>query len=58
MGIACDIFEEPQHEATKNTKQGTLKPRGHSSSQGARIPGRHNCQKHGGATPDLGRYTR
>ena len=38
MGIACDIFEEPQHDAIKNTKQGTLKPRGHPSSQGAHIP--------------------
>ena len=58
MGIACDISEEPQHEATKNPEQGTLKHRRRSSPGGARIPGRHNCQKHGGTAPDLGRCTR
>ena len=58
MGIACDISEEPQHEATKNHEQGTLKHRRRSSPGGARIPGRHNCQKHGGTAPDMGHYTR
>ena len=64
MGIACDISEEPQHEGTQNPEQGTLKHRRPSSPGGARIPGRHNCQKHGalhpirGAAPDRGHYTR
>ena len=58
MGIACDISEEPQHEGTQNPEQGTLKHRRRSSPGGARIPSRHNCQKHGGTAPDMGRYTR
>ena len=58
MGIACDISEEPQHEGTQNPEQGTLKHRRRSSPGGARIPGRHNCQKHGGTTPDMGHCTR
>ena len=58
MGIACDISEEPQHEGTQNPEQGTLKHRRRSSPGGARIPGRHNCQKHGGTAPDMGHCTR
>ena len=58
MGIACDISEEPQHEGTQNPEQGTLKHRRRSSPGGARIPSRHNCQKHGGTTPDMGHCTR
>ena len=58
MGIACDISEESQQEGTQNPEQGTLKHRRRSSPGGARIPSRHNCQKHGGTAPDMGRYTR
>ena len=31
MGIACDISEEPQHEATKNPSRRQLKPRRRTS---------------------------
>ena len=51
MGIACDISEEPQHEATKNPKQKAT-PSGRPHPRPPQLPEAR------GTTPDLGRYTR
>ena len=51
MGIACDISEEPQHEATKNPKQKAT-PSGRPHPRPPQLPEAR------GTTPDLGHYTR
>ena len=42
----------------RQPKQKTTQAEDNSSPEDPHIPGRHNYQKHRGAAPDKGRYTR